>query len=199
MFFGSREQRLLKALAWVPVPILWALFILQLPEASAASVIITQIPFLGLSGFIFYSLYRGGFSSKAMKLALAWAALAGLAFASYLAIKWGQNALPQCSGGGCAQAQFSKYGQLFFDIRTTSVGIFGYSLVLISLFIPGLWGRMTTAFLASFGFATSVYLTSASVFVLQTTCQWCLGSAAAMTTLLILALWRLGYSIVSHK
>jgi len=191
MFSGTPRQRLGKALAWIPVPVIFALFILRLPETSAASVIITQIPFLALSGFIFYSLYRGEFSPAAMNIALAWAALAGLAFATYLAIKWGQGVAPQCSSGGCAKAQFSKYGRLFFEIRTTSIGIFGYSLVLLSLFLPGLWGRMITAFLATFGFAVSVYLTSASVFVLETTCQWCLGSAAAMTTLLVLSFWRL--------
>lgn len=193
MFAGTPHQRLIKAFVWIPIPILLAWFVLQLPEASTESVIITQIPLLALSAFIFHSLYLGRFSTPAIKVALVWAALSGLAFATYLAIKWGQGVLPQCSSGGCTKAQFSKYGKLFFEIRTTSVGIFGYSLVLLSLLIPGIWGRMATASLATFGFAVSVYLTYSSIFVLDTTCQWCLGSAAAMTTLFILSLWRLGH------
>jgi uncharacterized membrane protein len=36
-----------------------------------------------------------------------------------------------------------------------------------------------------------MYLTFYSATELNTTCQWCLGSAAAMTTIFALSYWRL--------
>ena len=36
-----------------------------------------------------------------------------------------------------------------------------------------------------------MYLTFYSVTELQTTCQWCIGSATAMTTIMVLSYWRL--------
>jgi len=178
-------------LAWLSIPVLFGLFIFNLPEASIESVIITQIPFLALSGIIGFYLLKNRLPENVIKIATGFAGLAGLAFAGYLALKWSQGTLPNCSAGGCVKAQYSSYAELFFGIRTTTVGIIGYCLVLLSLIIKGNIGRATTAILGTIGIAVSFYLTYSSVFVLDTTCQWCLGSASAMTTIFTLSMIRL--------
>jgi uncharacterized membrane protein len=183
-----------KLIFWLPVPILYALFVVSMPDTSFESVLITQAPFLALSFVVIYSLFKNQLNEKIIKLGILFAALFGLAFASYLTIKWQQQILPECSSGGCSKAQFSKYADMFFGIRTATVGIIGYTLVLFSLLLKGEFGRIITLALATFGFVVSVYLTFSSVFDLETTCQWCLGSASAMTTIFILSLARLWFS-----
>lgn len=182
--------RSLKFASWIVVPIIFALFILSLPDTTRDSVLITQLPFLAITLFIIFLYFSNQFSERAIKLSILWAALAGLSFAIYLTISWYHGTVPVCSTGGCAKAQGSEYADIFFGIRTATVGIFGYSLVLISLLLPNKIGRLATPFLATFGFAVSIYLTFSSVTVLETTCQWCLGSASAMMTIFILSyLW----------
>lgn len=179
-------------LPWVGVLVAFGVLVSLLPDTTVESIVITQIPLVPVTGLIIYSFFRaGGVSETAAKITIALVALAGLSFASYLAIKWAAGELPTCSTGGCTAAQYSEGADLFFGIRTTTVGITGYSLVLLSLLIPGNLGRMGTAFLGTFGFGTSMYLTFYSVTELNTTCQWCLGSAAAMTTIMALSYWRL--------
>lgn len=187
----SMSRRLLIPLLWLPIPFLYAGFVSLFPDTTSESIVITQIPFLALSGVVIVYAIRGRLSELALRLATGFAAVAGLAFAGYLTYKWNQNVLPECSTGGCAAAQFSKYADMFFGIRTSTVGVYGYSLVLLSLLIPGLWGKVSTWALGLFGFGVSVYLTSSSIFDLGTTCQWCLGSASAMTTILLISSMRL--------
>lgn len=185
------KQRLPILLAWLAVPLLFALFISLLPGTTLVSIGITQIPFLAFSGLVVTYVVRGEVSERTLRLATAFAALAGLAFAGYLSYSWSQNVLPQCSSGGCAATEFSTYADMFLGIRTSTVGVVGYSLVLLSLLIPGLWAKAATWSLGIFGFLVSLYLTLSSIFVLETTCQWCLGSATAMTTILIVSSLRL--------
>lgn len=185
------KQRLPILLAWLAVPLLFALLVSLLPDTTLVTIGITQIPFLAFSGLVVTYVVRGELSERSLRLATAFAALAGLAFAGYLSYSWSQNVLPKCSSGGCLATEFSTYADMFLGIRTSTVGVFGYSLVLLSLLIPGLWGQAATWSLGLFGFLVSLYLTSSSVLVLETTCQWCLGSATAMTTILIISSLRL--------
>jgi uncharacterized membrane protein len=178
------------------MPFLFAWFVSTFPDTTRESILITQLPFLALSGVVVAYAFQGRLSELTLRLATGFAALAGLAFAGYLTYKWNQNALPQCSTSGCATAQASKYSDMFFDIRTSDVGVFGYSLVLLSLFIPGLWGKAATWALSIFGFAVSAYLTASSIFDLETTCQWCIGSAAAMTTILLISSLRIALEYI---
>jgi uncharacterized membrane protein len=180
-------------LFWLPIPALFAFFILLMPDTTIESVLITQLPFLALSLLVVYSVFKG-FSEKIIKLVILFAALTGLGFATYLSIKWQQNVLPECGSGGCAAAQFSKYADMFFGIRTSLVGVIGYILILLSLLFKGDFARFLTLGLALFGFVVSAYLTYSSVFDLETTCQWCLGSASAMTTIFTLSCFRLWFA-----
>lgn len=185
------QGRLRYLLFWIPVPILFGLFVSFFPDTTVESIVITQIPFLALTGVVLVYVIRGRLTELDLRLATAFAALAGLAYAAYLTYEWGQGSVPQCATGGCTIAQFSDGAELFFDFRTSTVGVVGYCLVLVSLLIPGVYGRVSTFALGTFGLGTSIYLTSYSIFELKTTCQWCLGSAAAMTTIFTISAIRL--------
>ncbi len=177
---------------WIAVLVLFGFGVSLLPETTWESVAITQIPLVPVTGLVIYSFFSPGeLTEKPVRITTALAALAGLSFAIYLGVTWAQGGFPTCSTGGCAAVQISDGADLFFGIRTTTVGMVGYSLVLLSLLIPGNAGRLATAFLATFGFATSVYLSYYSSTELNTTCQWCLGSGAAMTTIFALSYYRL--------
>lgn len=177
---------------WIAFLILFGFGVTLLPGTTWQSIMTTQIPLIPVSGLVIFRYFNPGpFSEKAVKITTAFVALAGFAFAAYLAWEWHRGVLPQCGSGGCTAAQYSPGGELFFGIRTTTVGLTGYTLVLLSLLLPGNLGRLATAGLGTFGFATSMYLTGYSVTELNTTCQWCIGSATAMTTIFTLSFWRL--------
>lgn len=158
--------------------------ILLLPDTTWQTVLITALPWLG---FVFFALRQ----KTNPKIPLLWAALWGLGYALYLQWSWSQGEVPQCSSAGCSLAQSSEYADMFFGLRTSLVGVIGYSLFLLSLLLRGNTGLLVGSFLAAFGFGISLFLSYSSVAVLGTTCQWCLGSAAAMTTLFVLSWWRM--------
>lgn len=193
------DQRLRYLLFWTPVPILFGLFVWTFPDATLESIVITQIPFLALSGLVVAWVVRGWLTETTLRLATGFAAVAGLAYAAYLTYEWSQGSIPQCATGGCTVAQFSAGAELFFDFRTSTVGVVGYCLVLLSLLIPGVYGRASTWALGAFGFGTSIYLTTYSIFELKTTCQWCLGSAAAMTTIFAISTIRLMHAYLNPE
>ena len=193
------HQRLRYLLFWIPVPILFGLFVWTFPDATLESIVITQIPFLALSGLVVAWVVRGSLTETTLRLATAFAAVAGLAYAAYLTYEWSQGSIPQCATGGCTVAQFSAGAELFFDFRTSTVGVVGYCLVLLSLLIPGVYGRASTWALGAFGFGTSIFLTTYSIFELKTTCQWCLGSAAAMTTIFAISTIRLMHAYLNPE
>ena len=181
-------------LPWVGVLVAAGVLVSLLPGTTKWSILITQIPLVPVTGLVVYRFFRPGeLPEKAAKITIALVALAGLSFAIYLGVSWNDGAsTATCSvGGGCSAAETSDGATLFFGIRTTTVGMIGYSLVLLSLLIPGNLGRMATAFLGTFGFGTSAYLTTYLATEFNTSCQWCLGSSAAMTTIFALAYWRL--------
>ena len=180
-------------LPWVAVLVLVGLLVSLLPGTTKWSIVITQIPLLPVTGLVVYRYLRPEYlSEKAVKVTIALVALAGLSFAIYLGATWATGGTPTCSaGGGCSAAETSNGATLFFGIRTTTVGMVGYSLILLSLLVPGNLGRISTAFLGTFGFGTSAYLTTYLATEFQTSCQWCLGSSVAMTTIFALAYWRL--------
>ena len=180
-------------LPWVGVLVAFGLLVSLLPETTKWSILITQIPLVPVTGLVVYRFFvPGELSEKAVRITIALVALVGFSFALYIGLSWGgDSSTVTCSTGGCNAAETSKGARLFFDIRTTTVGMVGYSLVILSLLVPGNIGRLATAFLGTFGFATSVYLTYYLASTFNTSCQWCLGSAAAMTTIFVLSYWRL--------
>ena len=122
-------------------------------------------------------------------------ALVGLLVATYLWLyKIGVIGELQCGTGGCEVVQTSRYADLF-GIPVAFYGVAGYAV----LFVLGLAGlqparagdrrlAVLVAALATGGFAFTLYLTSLELLVLHAICRWCIGSAAIMTAIWVLAL-----------
>ena len=94
------------------------------------------------------------------------------------------------SSGGCETVQHSRYSKLD-GIPVATLGLAGYIGILISLWIRGEIGRGLGFALALVGFLFSMYLTYREAFTIHAYCQWCLGSAAVMTVLVILTSIRM--------
>ncbi len=69
--------------------------------------------------------------------------------------------------------QASSYSEIG-PIPVALLGLIGYVLILVSLFVRGDVGRALTFMLTLSGFAFSLYLTYLEVFVIDAICQWCL-------------------------
>ena len=122
-------------------------------------------------------------------------ALVGLLVATYLWLyKIGVIGELQCGTGGCEVVQTSRYADLL-GIPVAFYGVAGYAV----LFVLGLAGlqparagdrrlAVLVAALATAGFAFTLYLTSLELLVLHAICRWCIGSAAIMTAIWVLAL-----------
>lgn len=115
----------------------------------------------------------------------------GLAIASYLTYVHYAHLKPLClSSGGCEIVQTSRYAT-FAGIPVATLGLFGYIMILISLFLPGDLGRGSGALLALVGFGFSAYLTWLELARIHAICQWCVASAIVMTLLAIVTMVRL--------
>ena len=95
-----------------------------------------------------------------------------------------------CVGGNkgpstCQQVQSSEWNNVA-GIPVSVLGLVGYGVLLASLRIPGEYGRALGFGTALIGFLFSMYLTYREAFSLHEYCEWCLGSAACMTVLMVL-------------
>ena len=71
------------------------------------------------------------------------------------------------------------------------LGAIGYLGILITLLAPDREAtRLATLALVIFGWGFSMYLTYREAFTLHEYCEWCLSSAAVLTLLLPLSIWR---------
>jgi len=116
--------------------------------------------------------------------------LAGIAIAAYLTYVHYEGLSPVCTTGGCERVQASSYSEIG-PIPVALLGLIGYVLILVSLFVRGDVGRALTFMLTLSGFAFSLYLTYLEVFVIDAICQWCLASAVVMAALFVTATVRL--------
>jgi uncharacterized membrane protein len=95
-----------------------------------------------------------------------------------------------CVGGhgghsSCQTVQSSTWSKLA-GIPVAVLGLIGYFVILVSLAIRGELGRAIGFMTALIGFGFSAYLTYREAFSIHAYCEWCLGSAAVMTLLVIL-------------
>jgi len=95
-----------------------------------------------------------------------------------------------CLGGhaghsSCETVQSSTWSKLA-GIPVAVLGLAGYFVILVSLAIRGEIGRAIGFMTALTGFGFSLYLTYREAFSIHAYCEWCLGSAAVMTILMIL-------------
>ena len=126
-----------------------------------------------------------------LRAAAAALALAGLAIAIYLTVVHYDHSAPVCvgGGGGCEKVQSSDYAELA-SVPVALIGAIGYASILLSLALPGDFGRFSGALLGMVGFGFSIYLTYLELFVIDAICQWCVASAIVMTALAALLLLR---------
>ncbi|MGH7527953.1 MAG: vitamin K epoxide reductase family protein [Gemmatimonadales bacterium] len=121
--------------------------------------------------------------------------LLGLFLSAYLYLyKIGRIGTLACGTGGCETVQASEWSR-FAGFDVALIGVVGYAgLLLLSLasLQPGLatrrWPADLLAVLAGAGVLFTAYLTYLELFVIEAICRWCLGSAALIIGILIVAL-----------
>ncbi|MCW3064116.1 MAG: vitamin epoxide reductase family protein [Solirubrobacterales bacterium] len=127
--------------------------------------------------------------SRARVAMLALAA-AGLAVATYLTVVDYSGGSPVCAiSHGCETVQHSRYAKLG-GIPVAVLGLAGYLVVLGLVALDRSATRLAVAGATIVGFGFSAYLTYLELFQIHAICQWCVGSAAIMTALLVLAVAR---------
>jgi uncharacterized membrane protein len=131
-------------------------------------------------------------SSNRLLKAIVVIAVIGLADAAYLTYVHyhGFSALA-CVGGShghssCETVQSSQWSKVG-GVSVALLGLIGYLVLLASLFVRSELGRATGFMVALIGFGFSAYLTYREAVSLHGTyCEWCLGSAACLTILMVL-------------
>lgn len=118
-------------------------------------------------------------------------ATVGLGVASYLTYVHYSGSPPVCTAGGsCLKVQTSIYSKLA-GVPVAAMGLIGYVAILGSLLAPENEStRFATLVFTLAGFGFSAYLTYRELFSIHAICEWCASSAAIMTILMLLAVWR---------
>ncbi len=119
--------------------------------------------------------------------------VAGLVISIYLSIIEVTKTEAFCGPvGDCNSVQQSKYATLFGILPIGVLGIFGYSVIIITWLINVFgpkplrsYSRFVLWILAFFGVLFSIYLTFLEPFVIGATCMWCITSAILMAFLLL--------------
>jgi len=133
------------------------------------------------------------------RMSAALLSLAGLFLSAYLYLyKIGRIGTLACGAGGCETVQQSQWSR-FAGIEVSLIGLVGYAgLLLVSLasLQPGImtrrWPSTLLVALAALGVVFTAYLTYLELFVIHAICRWCVGSAAIIIAIWIVALldWR---------
>jgi uncharacterized membrane protein len=121
--------------------------------------------------------------------------LFGLLVAVYLYLyKIGRIGTLACGTGACETVQTSQWSR-FLGVEVSLIGVVGYALLLavaLAAMQPALAGRRwpgtALTALAAGGVLFTAYLTYVELFVIHAVCRWCVGSAAIITSILVLAL-----------
>ena len=116
----------------------------------------------------------------------------GTAVAAYLTYVHYAGLEPFCAGGGggCERVQSSSYAKLA-GVPVAAIGLAGYVSIGIALAVRGERARLAAAALAVTGFGFSAYLSYIELVVIDAICQWCVASAALLTVLAVLTVWRM--------
>src|ERR1700726_5290918 len=130
-------------------------------------------------------------SARPLRIALLVLAVIGLGIASYLTYVHYAGIKPACTAGeSCTKVQTSVYSKLA-GVPVALMGLIGYVAILASLLAPeSERSRFATLALTVGGFGFSAYLTYRELFSIHAICEWCASSAAILTILTLLAVWR---------
>ena len=121
--------------------------------------------------------------------------LTGFFVSAYLYLyKIGRIGTLACGTGGCETVQQSPWSR-FAGFEVSLIGIVGYvGLLVVSLAAlqPALaerrWPSMLLLVLATLGVGFTAYLTYLELFVIHAVCRWCVGSAAIILSIFVVAL-----------
>jgi uncharacterized membrane protein len=130
-------------------------------------------------------------SDRALRVAVALVALAGVAVAGYLTyVHYQPDALICTSGGGCETVQESSYAELA-GIPVALLGLLGYVAVLVLVAWDSELARTLAAAIALTAAGFAVYLIVLQAFVIDAWCVWCLVNDLVIVPLLaITTVWR---------
>ncbi|HEY7345595.1 MAG TPA: vitamin K epoxide reductase family protein [Gaiella sp.] len=130
-------------------------------------------------------------SDRALRVAVALVALAGVAVAGYLTyVHYQPDALICTSGGGCETVQESSYAELA-GIPVALLGLLGYAAVLVLVAWDSELARTLAAAIALTAAGFAVYLIVLQAFVIDAWCVWCLVNDLVIVPLLaITTVWR---------
>ena len=118
-------------------------------------------------------------------------AVVGLAVAAYLTYIHYEGIKPACGlGANCVKVQSSEWSKLA-GIPVAVLGLIGYALILVTLFVRTEAGLVAGALIALTGFGFSAYLTYRELFSIHAICEWCVASAVLMTLLAVITTARL--------
>jgi uncharacterized membrane protein len=130
-------------------------------------------------------------TDRRLRVAAIVLALIGLGIASYLTYVHYEGIHPVCGlGGNCEKVQTSEWSRLA-GIPVAVLGLIGYAVIFVSLFVPGEEALIAGALTALVGFGFSAYLTYRELFTIDAICPWCVASAVVMTLLAIVTTSRL--------
>ena len=129
-------------------------------------------------------------------MGIAVVALLGLFLGTYLTLyKFGYIGRLACGVGSCERVQTSKWS-MFLGVPVATWGL-GYYVAVFAVAIAGIQPRfaesrgvtLTLVLLTGWGVLFTGWLTSLEAWVIHAWCEWCLGSAALVVLLFLLALW----------
>lgn len=133
------------------------------------------------------------------RMLMALISLAGLFIGIYLTLfHYGIIGTLACGVGSCEQVQTSRYA-MFLGVPVATWGA-GYYVLMLAITLariqptfessPGL--TLATLVLATWGLIFTAWLNYLEGFVIHAWCEWCLGSAALVLLLFVLAVleWR---------
>jgi uncharacterized membrane protein len=130
-------------------------------------------------------------SARALRIVLVVLTSAGLGIAGYLTYVHYAGIDPVCTAGGsCEKVQTSVYSELA-GVPVALIGLLGYVSILGLLLAPeGEKTRFAMMALTLVGFAFSAYLTYRELYSIHAICEWCASSAAILTVMAPLSIWR---------
>lgn len=142
--------------------------------------------------------------SPLLRMVIAALALVGVFISVYLLLhRLGIVGTLVCGTGGCETVQTSKYAT-FVGIPVPALGVVGYGLIFLLALVGSSPGRVDDPWvgtallvLAALALVFTAYLNALEAFVIHAWCRWCLGSAAIVALIFLLALadfrgWRQG-------
>src|SRR5271156_6940393 len=130
-------------------------------------------------------------SARALRITLILLTSAGLGIAGYLTYVHYAGINPVCTAGGsCEKVQTSVYSELA-GMPVALIGMLGYISILGLLLAREREGtRFAMMALTLVGFAFSAYLTYRELYSIHAICEWCASSAAILTVMAPLSVWR---------